>query len=93
MDSEDSRLREALWRQVAQWRVGKLTIKKFTPLGLPYIFKRNQHSGKMWTPAMPDCNVTCQDAWVEEGCTTEQDCAMCIDHFYSKHNPIGYYGA
>ena len=93
MDSEDTHLREALWKQVAHWRVGKLTIKKFTPLGLPYLFKRNQFSGKAWCPSMPSVSVGADHAWVDEGNTTEQECALWIDHYFSKYNPIGYYGA
>ena len=93
MDSEDTRLHDALWTQVAQWRSGKIEIKKFTPLGLPYLFKRNQHSGKMWSPCCPHSNMTCRNEWTEDGATTEQDCAMWIDHYYARYNPIGYYGA
>ena len=93
MDSEDTRLYDTLWRQVAQWRAGKIEIKKFTPLGLPYLFKSNQRSGKMWSPGCPNSSMTCLSEWTEDGFTIEQDCAMWLDRFYAKYHPIGYYGA
>ena len=90
---QDKRLYVSLWKQVGQFETGKLKLKSFTPLGLPYLFKRNQVSGKAWTHGMPQTCVTVQNEWVEDGMTPEQDCALWIDHFFSQHHPVGYYGA
>ena len=42
---------------------------------------------------MPSVSVGADHEWVDEGNTTEQECALWIDHYFSKYNPIGYYGA
>ena len=89
----DDHLMAALKKQAGQYLVGKIKEKGQTPLGLPYLFKRDRDIGMGWTPAMRNTFVGIENEWVEDGMTPEMDCALFIDHFFRKEYPVGYYGA
>lgn len=90
---QDNRLHDSLSKQVRQFEIGKIAIKSYTKLGLPYLFKRNNVAGKAWTPAMPNTFVGIDNEWIEDGMTSEQECVLWLDHCFSKQHPVGYYGA
>jgi hypothetical protein len=90
---KDDHLYDTLRKQAGLWTLRKIKEKGITPLGLPYLFKSDNIYGMGWTPAMPNTWMTVEKEWVEHGMTTEQDCALWIDHCFSKQHPVGYYGA
>ena len=89
----DKKLYDSLRKQAGLYRLGRANAKGTTPLGLPYLFKSDNLYGMGWTPSMPNTWMTVEKEWVEHGMTPERDCALWIDHFFSKHHPVGYYGA
>lgn len=78
---------------VMEIRKSRNGFKNYTPLGLPYIFKRNNVAINAWTPEMPNTFVEIDNGWVEDGMTPDQDCALWLDQIFSKQHPVGYYGA
>ena len=63
----DDHLMAALKKQAGQYLVGKIKEKGQTPLGLPYLFKRDRDIGMGWTPAMRNTFVGIENEWVEDG--------------------------